>query len=819
MGTAGRGVLSRVAKSDQVRIAAIVAAAVVAVTLCVQPFSVPPVHADQAAQASDASALPQHVTNAATPGSPLTNAGVRQVGELPSAPGKPNGLAGEASGAAFDPNTSTVSSRSQFETVFQNTDGSKTAQFSTVPLNVQKSDGSWATVNTQVTKDSSGDLTVGNHPLSPKFAADSGSSAGDYQVTSDDHTVSFNLVGEKAEPAGQATAAQREITGGGAASSVAYDNVASNTDLTYQVTPGQVKETLILNAKPSSANPSYAWNVHAPGLILAQDSLGDITFTDDVTGKVVFVTPVPAMMDSSAVAGQSSAAIKNVPVTLTQTSTVDWQMTLTPDPAWLDDPARVYPVHLDPSLASNYANDTHSFENNGTVLSGVAYVGNSRAGGDTMWRTVTHIPYEQLFGYQVLTADLQESYAGDGTTNSTIGMVDIATGQSYGSVGTALSPITISAGTSGYGDATGGGLASTLASWVNAGSANNYFMLGGQETAGAYTYKSLGLEMFVNYEAKPTAGCSQVSVPDPNGFRPYDIVAGVRGHRIAHARSGDADVPCHLHAGRWQRGSGRQLQLRHLQLTVTVRVPVVDDRVDLVTAGADAGGDPATECAVLLADRGTRRVGDRGGLTALRVLHVVQSGAERRDDHTSEQLDRGHNHTETLCPSGCVHERELVFEVCVPDRDRHRRHHRAGDLVTGADHPGLQRDAELDCAAEHPHRRHCVQLDIAGQRRLRRLDTLRATCHREPAGDQSRAGADRHGGSGQREPRQRQRLHLDLDPDREHRRWPDGVPADLQLAAGHQRRPDRALLEPHRIPLHLLLHHPPAGLADRAGAH
>lgn len=458
------------------------------------------------------------MTNDVVPGSQLTAAGVRPVGELPAQLGKPHATATRSGADGFDPLTSRVSSRSSFETVYQNTDGSKTAQFSTDPLNVQTDDGSWAPVNTEVTKDSSGDLTVDDHPLSPKFASASGSSGGDYQVAANDHTVSFSLDGEKEQPAGQASDAQREITGGDAGSSVAYDNVATNTDLTYQVTPGQVKETLILNKEPSSAHPSYSWTVHAPGLTLAMDKLGDVIFTDDTTGKVVFVTPVPAMMDSSGVDGESDAAVTNVPVTLAQTSTDDWRMTLTPDKAWLDDASRVYPVYLDPSMAENYDNDTHSFQNNGTTLGGVAYVGNSRAGGDTMWRTVTHIPYEQLFGYQVLGVDLQEWYKGAGTTNATIGAVDIATGQSYSSVGTQLSNITISAGSSGYGDATDAGLTNALASWVNARSSGNYLMLGGQESAGVYTYKSIGMEMFVSYESKPTIAALQQQVRQPNGF-------------------------------------------------------------------------------------------------------------------------------------------------------------------------------------------------------------------------------------------------------------------------------------------------------------
>ncbi|MCI0155810.1 hypothetical protein KNO15_03775 [Leifsonia shinshuensis] len=371
-------------------------------------------------------------------------------------------------------------------------------------------------VNTDAVKDSTGGYDVADHPLSPSFAATSGTGSGDYQVTSAHYTVSFSLEGAAKRPAQRATTVQRTISGGDAASSVAYSGVDPGQDLAYEVTPGQVKETLVLNQAPSSANPSWTWRVSAPGLTLAQDKFGDITFTD-LLGTVEFVTPIPAMMDSSGVTGQSSNAVTNVPVTLAQVSDTDWTMTLTPDASWLNDSARVYPVFVDPSTASSYATDARSFESTGTTLTGVAYAGNSRAGGDTVWRAATHFNYEQLFGYQVLGVDLQEWYL-DGTTNQTSGEVDYASSFSYNGVGAYLSSITISAGTSGSGDATDAALTNQIASWVNARSSGNYLMLREQEQAGVYTYKSLGLEMFISYESKPTIAATQVSVPDSNGF-------------------------------------------------------------------------------------------------------------------------------------------------------------------------------------------------------------------------------------------------------------------------------------------------------------
>lgn len=500
--------------------AGVTAAISLAVSLLVPVSFATPAAAETAQPASSLPPLGQPVNTTLHPGSAITAAGGVQADQAQPiadpAPAIPSTASAETGTGNYDPSTSTVLSRSEFETNYLNRDHTKTAQFSTQPLNVQRSDGSWAPVKTTVSTTSSGDLTVPDNPLEPQFAGTSGGANGEYSVSSAGYTISFKLQGANDVKATQATTQQRTVSGGSASSSVAYDGVAPGQDLAYEVQPGAVKETVVLKSPPTDQT-DWVWTVHAPGLTLGKDQFGDITYLDAL-GNVVFVMPIPAMQDSSGVPGQSGPAVVNVPTTVASSGNDDWTLTLTPDQAWLNDPARVYPVFLDPSTASSYANDAHSYENTGTSLTGVAYVGNSRAGGDTIWRTVTHFNYEQLFGYHVIGAALEEWYGGDGTLNQTIGAVDYATAFSYNGVGNYLSGITISTGSSGYGYAQDAGLANQLSAWVNARSSGNYLMLGGQESAGVYTYKSLGLEMFISYESEPTIAATQVSVQDPNGF-------------------------------------------------------------------------------------------------------------------------------------------------------------------------------------------------------------------------------------------------------------------------------------------------------------
>ena len=419
----------------------------------------------------------------------------------------------------YNPKTSKVTARSEFTQTFANADGTHTLEQSVQPLNVKDSAGSWVPVSTTVTPDgSTGGSQVVNNPLKPQFSAYSGSStSGEYSVVSGKYRVSFALRGAKRVHAGQAPVVDRQAVGGAASSSVAYQGVLPQTDLAYQVQPGAVKETLVLTAPPTSAHPSWSWTIHAPGLNLSEDQFGDIVYKND-KGTVEFLTPNPVMEDSSGVAGIKGPVVSDVPTTLTKQSPGKWTLTLTPSTTWLQDTSRVYPVFIDPSTASSSAENAYSYESNGTEWTGVAYVGNSRADGDTYWRTVTQFNYEQLYGDHVFQAELEEWYGGDGTLNSTSGNVYYANAFSYNGASTWLSGVTIGAGSSGSGYATGSGLTSQIASWVNAGSGGNFLMLTGQEVPGSYTYKSLGLEMFMSYESNVSAAATHVSVQDPDGF-------------------------------------------------------------------------------------------------------------------------------------------------------------------------------------------------------------------------------------------------------------------------------------------------------------
>ncbi|UAJ77808.1 hypothetical protein IT072_10845 [Leifsonia sp. ZF2019] len=414
------------------------------------------------------------------------------------------------SGSPTDVTGATVSGRDDYTTTYTKSDGSHVTEVSPTPINLME-DGEWKASSTILRDDSaSGGMSVPDNILHPVFKDDV--TANDaVSVEKDGYSVSYTLEG--ADSSRLKRPLPMAVRNGQGADEASYPDVFEGADLDYQVQPSAVKETLTLDSVPDASQGSYSWKVKAPGLVLAVNRDGGVDFSDS-NGTVRFRIPTPLMWDSSGVEGESSDATTNVPLTVGQVG-ADWSITLTPSRSWLTDAARVYPVYLDPTTWGGGAQDIHSYKSDGTLRTDTILVGNARDPGDHYWRSIVHFPYEQLFGKQIL--DAQISVAMNGIVGTTAGPytggVYYASSFGYGGVGSGLLaylPVTDSGATS-----AGGALPGWISNWVNAGSSGNYLMLTGQEQAGAYTLKSLNAALYVawkDYPATPAA-----VTPSPTG--------------------------------------------------------------------------------------------------------------------------------------------------------------------------------------------------------------------------------------------------------------------------------------------------------------
>jgi RHS repeat-associated protein len=411
--------------------------------------------------------------------------------------------------SSFNPITSERVSSTPTSTTFRNTNGTLTQQLSPTPVNYQRPDKSWVPVSTVIgSTATAGSFTTTDNPLNPSFATKSGTGA-DVSVTDGSYSVSMGLQGESESSAVRPSSAP--LNGNDPSSTLVYPHVFPGQDLQYQVQSSEVKETVVLGQLPSQM--SWSWVLHSPGLTPSFDSDGSGSITlSDSAGVGKFRIPAPTISDSSGGDGN----IRVAPTAVTPEADGDWLITVTPDRAWLTDPTRVYPVLIDPSLASYSATSVHAYqEENGVqtadITDGKGRVGNSIAGPDSYWRTVDCYNYPAVFGYAVLGANIAATVNTGSYSATYTGNVYWASGWSFGQAasGSSLSSFSIGAST---GSATDGGLGSFVQSLVNTNNSGPCFGLTGAEIAGVHTYKDIYTGMNISYEPKPT-----VAVASPTG--------------------------------------------------------------------------------------------------------------------------------------------------------------------------------------------------------------------------------------------------------------------------------------------------------------
>jgi hypothetical protein len=273
----------------------------------------------------------------------------RNVAKVAAAPGK------HVHG--FDARTSRerADGRDAFQRVFDNADGTQTTEFSQRPLNYRRPDGSWAPIDTRLL------------PAGPVGTAGAGSVEAGWRNTADAVAVQFAPQADRSPLAWVGLDAGHQLAFGleGAAAvagqvhadTVSYPNAWPDADLRIQVLPGGgLKETIVLRSPDAAA--SYTFPLRLQGL--SARLAGRQVVLTDVAGRQRAVIPAGSMQDASADPQTSRPATSDgVTYRLVgagQEGTLALQVTL--DTAWLKDPARTYPVLVDPSVDTSSASSS-----------------------------------------------------------------------------------------------------------------------------------------------------------------------------------------------------------------------------------------------------------------------------------------------------------------------------------------------------------------------------------------------------------------------------------------------------------------------------
>jgi hypothetical protein len=151
------------------------------------------------------------------------------------------------------------------------------------------------------------------------------------RVEKDGAWASFQLIGAEAEA---------EVEG----SSATYRDAFAGVDARYTATSTGVKEALVL--RDASAPSEFRFLLlTAPSLVpRLRDGAVELA---DAAGKTKLSFRAPFMVDSSGNRNYSSRAVS---FSLADDAAPGYLLTLSADRSWLDDPARVYPVTIDPTL-------------------------------------------------------------------------------------------------------------------------------------------------------------------------------------------------------------------------------------------------------------------------------------------------------------------------------------------------------------------------------------------------------------------------------------------------------------------------------------
>lgn len=385
---------------------------------------------------------------------------------------------------------SEVVSQDTYSTTYETEVGSTIRKESTEPLNFLDSSGDWEEISTEVTQDGKR-WTAEDHPLSPSFSdrADSDTAV---SLEADGHELSFSLDGSAD------SSAEVDTSDGETKDTLRFENVRGGIDLEYQVEPGGVKETLILDKAPQAA-AKWTWSIDVGDMtpVLAAH---DVLELRDAGGVVIMHVPTPVAWDSSGEEGVSEDTLINPTVGLVQAEDGSWEYSIEVDRAWLDASDRVYPVSVDPTFQWGPPHQ-RSFKSDGNVIMNQSHIGNTRQNNtNVFWRTYTWFDASPAYKKFLGQAQLYAVYAGEGTTNGYYAAVNKGTGDCYNCRGDWLADFYLDGGDA-YTSGTGIGTFAVNYFWSNYSAIPVHIQ--GWESSD-YTYKKIATAMYMEYWDYPT---------------------------------------------------------------------------------------------------------------------------------------------------------------------------------------------------------------------------------------------------------------------------------------------------------------------------
>ncbi|MFH9723722.1 DNRLRE domain-containing protein [Streptomyces sp. NPDC017254] len=307
-----------------------------------------------------------------------------------------------------------LSERTESTTTWANPDGTATSDSASGPVRFRdKATGAWRNIDVGLTKSVDGSVVAKNHPLALKLGGRTpaklaarvmaSGDAGEPQTApvplvsldaGDGRSLDLSWRGVLPEPALSGTTAR-------------YADVLAATDLVIESTRTGFEQFLELKDRTAvDATGSVTLTLNAKGIMARANADRSVTFLDAETGKQVGVLPAPEMWDAT-VDEKSGEHTRRADVGLKVTQNGDAiDLTLTPDAAFLADPATKFPVTVDPAVNIGASFDTFVQEGYTNDMSTSTELKLGNNGSGQIARSYLHFPMAKITGKQILGAKL-----------------------------------------------------------------------------------------------------------------------------------------------------------------------------------------------------------------------------------------------------------------------------------------------------------------------------------------------------------------------------------------------------------------------------
>lgn len=308
-----------------------------------------------------------------------------------------------------------LSERTDTTTTWVNPTGTITTEMAGAPVRFKDASGRWMPVDLTL-KAAGGEVVPSSSNLSVRLS--SGGVAGS-ELAAMDHgrsrAVSWALGGGLAG----AKLPVPVLSG----RSATYPNVEPGLDVRVSLRPEGFEQDFVIKdraaadqiaagqaSNSTAGGASFSIPLKTKGLTARSTTDGGAEFVDGKGNRVSFIPPAQAW--DSKIDPRTGEPVK-VPVKLTvsQANPGNAILTVTPDPAWLADPARQFPVTVDPTyaalnvgtsfdtwVATNYPNNDESTD---PELKAGTY-----DGGTTIARSYLNFPITGFHGYDIVSANL-----------------------------------------------------------------------------------------------------------------------------------------------------------------------------------------------------------------------------------------------------------------------------------------------------------------------------------------------------------------------------------------------------------------------------